>query len=33
MIADGTTTFDVARLCGTSLVMIERHYGKNIEGR
>jgi integrase len=27
-IAGGMTTLDVARLCGTSLVMIERHYGK-----
>lgn len=27
-IAGGMTTLDVARLAGTSLVMIERHYGK-----
>jgi site-specific recombinase XerD len=27
-IAGGMTTLDVARLCGTSLVMIEQHYGK-----
>jgi integrase len=28
MIADGMTTLDVARLAGTSLQMIEKHYGK-----
>ena len=28
MIAGGMTTLDVARLCGTSLMMIEHHYGK-----
>jgi len=28
MISEGMTTLDVARLCGTSLVMIEKHYGK-----
>lgn len=28
MIADGMTTVDVKELCGTSLAMIERHYGK-----
>jgi integrase len=27
-IAGGMTTLDVARLCGTSLVMIDQHYGK-----
>ena len=28
MIADGMTTLDVAKLCGTSLLMIEKNYGK-----
>jgi integrase len=26
-ITDGMTTLDVARLCGTSVGMIEKHYG------
>jgi site-specific recombinase XerD len=26
-ITDGMNTLDVARLCGTSLVMVEKHYG------
>jgi len=30
-IADGLTTLDVARLVGTSLVMIDRHYGQFVQ--
>ncbi len=30
-ISDGLTTLDVARLTGTSLAMIDRHYGHLVQ--
>jgi site-specific recombinase XerD len=31
-ISQGMTTLDVARLCGTSVLMIEKHYGHLVAG-